>query len=203
MTVEGAASKTSTAAVPPIRTWNLLQEIDNSNPLQSEASTLNGGIAESDLPTNIYDLQANNPECVSVPGQDRTGNGDLGLMLSSLPDLTSEDLQFTAFGPNTGAASSENGCKCLSSLYSTLSSFQHLPPPSFPYSMGVLTKATAVARDALRCQRCPTLYTTALQNLMSLCTLLPVIAHEYGKLLQHVDERSSRGEYINFRMGEN
>ena len=98
--------------------------------------------------------------------------------------------------------SSDSSCPCIASLYVTLSSFQALPPPSFPYSMGALTKATTVAREALRCQRCPKMYALALQNLMSLCTLLPLIAHQYGKLLQYIDERSAEGRPISLRMGE-
>ena len=98
--------------------------------------------------------------------------------------------------------SSDSSCPCIASLYVTLSSFQALPPPSFPYSMGALAKATTVAREALRCQRCPKMYALALQNLMSLCTLLPLIAHQYGKLLQYIDERSAEGRPINVRMGE-
>ena len=101
------------------------------------------------------------------------------------------------------STTSDAGCSCLTNLYSTLSSFQKLPPPSFPYSMAALTKATTVARDALRCQQCPTVFASALQNLMSLCTLLPLIGHEYGKLLQHIDERAAEGATVSFRMGEN
>lgn len=107
------------------------------------------------------------------------------------------------FFPDIIGTTSDAGCSCLSNLYSTLSSFQRLPSPSFPYSMGALARATIVARDALRCQQCPTVYATALQNLMSLCTLLPLIAHEYGKLLEHIDERAARGATMSFKMGEN
>lgn len=94
------------------------------------------------------------------------------------------------------------GCACLANLYSTLSSFQSLPSPSFPFSMGALSKATNVARDACYCKHCPTQYASALQNLMLLSTLLPLIAHEYGKLLAHVDDRALKGRPITFRMGE-
>lgn len=97
---------------------------------------------------------------------------------------------------------SDGNCSCLAALYSTLSSFQSLPPSSFPFSMGALTKATKVARDACRCKQCPTQYATALQNLMLLSTLLPLIAHEYGKLLEQVDERASKGGSVTLRMGE-
>ena len=106
-----------------------------------------------------------------------------------------------SFASQTPTAS-ERRCACLANLYSTLSSFQSLPPSSFPFSMGALTKATVVARDACHCEECPTNYTSALQNLMLLSTLVPLIAHEYGKLLEHVDERASKGGIITFRMGE-
>jgi len=96
----------------------------------------------------------------------------------------------------------QTGCSCLPSLYSTLSSFQSLPLPSFPFSMGVLTRATRVAQDACRCKQCPIQYASALQNLMLLSTLLPLIAHEYSKLLAHIDDRASRGGTITFRIGE-
>ena len=115
----------------------------------------------------------------------------------ALPDANDLSAPFVA-NPIT----SDNSCQCIASLYVTLSSFQALPPPSFPYSMGALTKATAVAREALRCQRCPKMYALALQNLMSLCTLLPLIAHQYGKLLQYIDDRAAKGRPISFRMGE-
>lgn len=122
--------------------------------------------------------------------------------LQTYPALTLPVENSTTSVPDPKNTMSVSGCKCLSSLYSTLSSFQTLPPPSFPYSMNILTKATTAAYDALRCQRCPFAFASALQNLMSLCTLLPLITHEYGKLLKHVDERSSRGCSITFRMGE-
>jgi len=100
------------------------------------------------------------------------------------------------------AISTEIECSCLPSLYSTLSSFKTLPPPSFPFSMGVLTNATRVAQNTGRCKQCPTQYASALQNLMLLSTLLPLIAHEYGKLLAYIDGRASKGGTITFRMAE-
>lgn len=96
----------------------------------------------------------------------------------------------------------ETECSCLPSLYSTLSSFQSLPPPSFPFSMGILTSAARVAQTACCCKQCSTQYASALQNLMLLSTLLPLIAHEYGKLLAYIDERASKGGTVTFRMGE-
>lgn len=113
-----------------------------------------------------------------------------------------DKLPCEASSENQPATAIETECSCLPSLYSTLSSFQSLPPPSFPFSMGVLTSATRVAQTACRCRKCPTLYASSLQNLMLLSTLLPLIAHEYGKLLAYIDDRASKGGTITFRMGE-
>ena len=123
-------------------------------------------------------------------------NESMGLLRGS-QTLTMND----SFASQTPTAP-EKSCACLANLYSTLSSFQSLPPSSFPFSMGALAKATTVARDACRCEQCPTNYACALQNLMLLSTLIPLIAHEYGKLLEQVDERASKGGTITFLMGE-
>lgn len=109
------------------------------------------------------------------------------------PKVTSEGL---------APSLSDQGCSCLSKLYSTLASFQSLPLPSFPFSMGLLTKATKVAEEACLCKHCPTQYASALQNLMLLSTLLPLIAHEHGRLLAHIDGRASKGGLITLRVGE-
>jgi len=113
-----------------------------------------------------------------------------------------DKLPYQASSEDQPATVTETQCFCLPSLYSTLSSFQSLLPPSFPFSMGVLTSATRVAQTACRCRQCPTQYASALQNLMLLSTLLPLIAHEYGKLLAYIDDRASKGGTITFRMGE-
>ena len=96
----------------------------------------------------------------------------------------------------------KRGCSCLVSLYSTLAGFQSLPAPSFPFSIGVLRKARQCAYEVVRCQKCPEEYNKAVQNVMLLCTLLQMLIHEYAKLLKYIDERSSSGEKIAFRVGE-
>lgn len=113
-----------------------------------------------------------------------------------------DKLPHEASSEDQPATVTKTECSCLPSLYSILSSFQSLPPPYFPFSMGVLTNATRVAQTACRCRQCPTQYASALQNLMLLSTLLPLIAHEYGKLLVYIDDRASKGGTITFRMGE-
>ena len=94
------------------------------------------------------------------------------------------------------------GCACLANLYLTLSSFQSLPPPSFPLTSGNLKIATKTARDVLRCPICPKTFNSAFQNISLLGTLLPLVVMEYSKLLHYVDDESAKGESITFRMGE-
>ena len=177
-------SRGATEANQSLNDGNLLPVIDN---FQTDAMPPVAGL-------EAYGLGARElaPAALNFPG--------FAEDLQAFPALLGDHSTTSVADPND--VMSVSGCKCLSSLYSTLSSFQTLPPPLFPYSMNILTKATTVACDALRCQRCPLAYASALQNLMSLCTLLPLITHEYGKLLKHVDERSSKGSSIRLRMGE-
>jgi len=97
--------------------------------------------------------------------------------------------------------SEEPTCSCLQSLYASLSSFSSSPPPSFPYSMSGLKKATALARTAVRCQICTKDYNNALQNASLLNTLLQLTVGEYARLLKHIDERATMEAKIVFRMG--
>ncbi|KAL9035041.1 MAG: hypothetical protein Q9214_006772 [Letrouitia sp. 1 TL-2023] len=101
-----------------------------------------------------------------------------------------------------GAGQSQIKCSCMQDLYSTLSSFQSPPPPSFPSSLAPLLKATTIAREVVRCSLCPLEYNTAVQNLMLLSTLLPLIAHEYGRLLNHIGEKAKEGGTLTYRVGD-
>ncbi|KAL8966353.1 MAG: hypothetical protein Q9183_003410 [Haloplaca sp. 2 TL-2023] len=93
-------------------------------------------------------------------------------------------------------------CSCLKKLRSTLEDFQSLPPLSFPSSRGLLIKATALAREVVRCPCCPVDYPSALQNLMALTTLLPLVVHEYARLLRHIQDEVDRGCKITYRIGD-
>ncbi|KAI9880337.1 MAG: hypothetical protein M1830_003948 [Pleopsidium flavum] len=97
---------------------------------------------------------------------------------------------------------SNAACTCLANLYSTLSSFQSLPPPFFPSSLPPLRIAMNTARAAVQCPHCPSSYVTALQNIMLLGTLFPLIINEYSKLLQHVDKEASKEGPKMFQIGE-
>ena len=94
------------------------------------------------------------------------------------------------------------GCHCLPNLYSTLASFQTMPPLSFPYSMGILKSAAKLGQKVVLCQNCSLTFNTALQNATLLDTLVQMIINEYAKLLKHIDERAAREEKIAFRLGE-
>ena len=96
----------------------------------------------------------------------------------------------------------QNGCSCLGNLYSILATFQSLPPASFPFSISALKKATQRGYEAVRCQTCPLKFNTAVQNIMLLTTLLQMLINEYSKLIRHIEERSSSGEKIPYRIGE-
>ena len=198
----------SSIAAPPAETPYISQAM---NPSSMEAFEPNESLNDGNLIPIIRDFPADGTSPIAGLEAFGLGAGEFTSIALNFPDFAEDQLQaYSALSGDHTTTSvadpsdqkSASGCKCLESLYSTLASFQTLPPPSFPYSMNILTKATTVACDALRCQRCPTAYTSALQNLMSLLTLLPLIAHEYGKLLKHIDERSSKGCSIRFRMGE-
>ncbi|KAL8868845.1 MAG: hypothetical protein Q9174_004715 [Haloplaca sp. 1 TL-2023] len=95
-----------------------------------------------------------------------------------------------------------SSCSCLKKLRAMLEDFQALPPPSFPSSRGLLIKAISLARDVVRCPCCPVDYPSALQNLMALTTLLPLVIHEYARLLRHIQDEVDRGQKITYRMGD-
>ncbi len=161
-------------------------------------------------PGMMFDLS--DWDLAGEPGQYLDENGEVPLHLPmptdtlqiSLPHLTTPGDESTV----TQIASSETsppngpGCACLANLYLTLSSFQSLPPPSFPLTSGNLKNATNTAREVLRCPHCPKAFSSAFQNISLLGTLLPLIIMEYAKLLHHIDERSASGESITFRMGD-
>ena len=93
-------------------------------------------------------------------------------------------------------------CACLPKLYSILASFQTLPQPSFPYSLGLLKNAVRLGHAVVQCQICPKTYNTGVQNVMLLGTLVQMISNEYAKLLRHIEQRSANEDKITFRIGE-
>lgn len=102
---------------------------------------------------------------------------------------------------STGAASIPK-CSCMPNLYTTLSSFQTLPAPSFPLTLSLLHNATTLARSVLHCRECIKTHVSAYQNIMLLCTLLTLVVHEYSRLLTHIEHRGNQEEKIPLRVGE-
>lgn len=181
-------------------------DLDNVS-LDDLGNLQTGPLADSLFQSTNYYLGTKNVEPLPAVGpytfgasaasglQATDGQLDLNLTMPPTSDTTTN-------GNRGEQDESRPSCSCLANLYSTLSSFQSLPPPSFPYFMNLLSRATTVARDACHCKICPTRYSSALQNLMLLSTLLPLITHEYSKLLEHVDARASKDEAISLRIGE-
>ena len=104
-------------------------------------------------------------------------------------------------------AAQSSDCQCLSSLTLQLSSFQSLPPTSFPYSLALPSAATKVAWSALQCQTCPDDFVSGVQNMMLLATLLTLITNEYAKILDYIDQTADKGAAdkgaaVSFRMGQ-
>lgn len=121
---------------------------------------------------------------------------------TTLAELHTQPSSYNSTTSSLPSDITRGGCSCLASLYSSLATFQSLPDPSFPYSMGVLRTARRCACEVLRCPTCPRQYTLAVQNTMLLSTLVQLLIIEYAKLIKHIDERSMSGEKIAFRMGE-
>ena len=94
-------------------------------------------------------------------------------------------------------------CRCLSKLYVMLAAFQSSAPPSFPYTLSVLKRASKLAEDIVKCPYCILEHNSALQNSMLLGTLVNIIIGEYKRLLEHIDDRGASNEKFPLRMGEN
>ena len=204
--VSGDVAKPTTAAASTAETPYLPQDM---NLPSREVFEPNESLNDENLLPIVHDFRTDGMSPIASLETYGLGADEFASSALNFPGFAEEQLQAYPALPSDHSTTSVaqdamtvSGCKCLASLYATLSSFQTLPPPSFPYSMNILTKATMVACDAVRCQICPFTYASALQNIMALGTLIPLVAHEYGKLLKHIDERSSKGCSIIFRMGE-
>lgn len=205
------------------------ESYDPGNQVATDLGSM--GVGESDLLHGIGDIAAPTGlapiasdfawDLPSILSQDIVTAGEWNPLCS--PDLNdlpfsnaanvntatngSEDIEDSSIS-STLASSSRNAaaisapCSCLKELYAMLASFQSLPPPSFPSSRGPLLKATSLCRAVVRCPMCPQDYPSALQNLMLLTTLLPLVVHGYAKLLQHIHEQAAQGCAVTFRVGD-
>lgn len=81
--------------------------------------------------------------------------------------------------------STTSGCPCLSYLYLSLSHMTSIS--SFPVNSHTLCSlyiAARTARDVIRCQICPKVFSTGLQNIMFIGTLLTVVADSWLRVSQ-------------------
>ncbi|CAI7645364.1 unnamed protein product [Penicillium palitans] len=89
--------------------------------------------------------------------------------------------------PSTSISSDSttSGCPCLSYLYLSLSHMTSIS--SFPVNSHTLCSlyiAARTARDVIRCQVCPKVFATGLQNIMFIGTLLTVVADSWLRVSQ-------------------
>ena len=166
-----------------------------------DLSYANVGFDMDGYQDEIPDLQIQQSDCLSEnpawsPSQYL--DGDAGCAAKDPIQL--QTTPFGAADDNIGEA--HTTCACLPNLYSTLASFQSLPQPSFPYTLGLLKNAVRLGHGVVLCQICPTTYNTGVQNAMLLGTLVQLILNEYAKLLKHVEQRAVNEDRIAFRFGE-
>ncbi|KAI4178232.1 MAG: hypothetical protein LQ348_005655 [Seirophora lacunosa] len=143
----------------------------------------------------VQDANASAPQESGVRQTDLPVNGESYHPAEPDPDSTglspSQDVDLTGVT-----------CTCLSELYSMLISFQSLPSPSFPSSRAPLIRAINLARAVVRCPFCPRDFPSALQNLMLLTTLLPLVVHSYAQLLAEIQKQAAQGHRITYRVGD-
>ena len=147
-----------------------------------------------DLQNQQFDSLSENPEW--SPSQHLNGASSCAVE----DPIQLQTSQFGVGDDNVGGA--HTTCTCLPNLYSTLASFQSLPRPSFPYTLGLLKNAVRLGHGVVLCQICPTTYNTGVQNAMLLGTLVQLVLNEYAKLLKHIEQRAANEDRIAFRFGE-
>lgn len=159
--------------------------------------------SSTDFDTQFLDLPSFSPT-TRFPPWDAAQNAHSFVSEETTNQAPLPSSQTSKGGANSNAPLNniQSGCSCLGSLYSTLATFQSLPAPSFPYSMGTFRRAITCGYQVVRCETCPQGYNMAVQNSMLLGTLLQMLINEYAKLLKYVDERATNGTKIAFRIGE-
>lgn len=163
---------TGATQTPPINMF----EQTSSFPDPSIFGTMNGGVQ------NLSQQWLDFSTAVSPPSTDST----FQLLTPSafqIPALSFEENTFQM-------PTSIQQCSCLPALYLTLTSLQ-THDPVFPYSISTLRNATKTAESVLRCPVCPLSFPSALQNVMLLGTLLPVIVTSLNRMLHIVSNSPS------------
>ena len=127
--------------------------------------------------------------------------------MDQLPALSPANSNTSSSPPSTNpttATSSLLDCNCMAKLYSALNWMQKLPDEVEP-AIRLARLAAKTAYEVVNCNKCgsallPTIQHKAgspymmmcFQNMMLLGTLIPSIVHAYAKMLNIVDEETSR-----------
>lgn len=100
----------------------------------------------------------------------------------------------------------EPPCACLSVMYLTLTDLQAITSFAFPAVIPPLRRAITTTSTIMRCDKCPQQPFTAIQNVLTMTSLLSAIAERYHKVLQSIDTEAMRlehlGEKKTFRVGD-
>ena len=92
-------------------------------------------------------------------------------------------------------------------MYLTLTDLQNISSCSFPSIVPSLRRALTTASTIIHCSRCPQQAFSAIQNVITLVSLLSAIAERFHKVIQEIEEEAERleqtGEKKPFRVGDN
>ena len=101
----------------------------------------------------------------------------------TIPGSTPGTLSTAASIPGNTQFEPPAMCTCLSQLYLCLSSLSTITSfPLSPHTLSTLYNAARVARSVIYCPTCPQAFSTGVQNLMMLGTLLTVTADAWLRL---------------------
>ncbi|KAF2472140.1 uncharacterized protein BDR25DRAFT_284635 [Lindgomyces ingoldianus] len=101
----------------------------------------------------------------------------------------------------------EGPCTCLSIMYLTLSDLQAMTSFSFPAVIPKLRHAMRAVSVIVHCEKCPKEPFSAIQNVLTISSLLSALAERFHKVLHEIDQECKRleqsGEKKQFRVGDN
>jgi len=123
--------------------------------------------------------------------------------LDPAPQLSTDSNNSVSSGNSPPQSTGGPGCSCLASMYLSLASLQEFPSDVVA-ALRTVRSACATAAASIWCQKCggpvlldnPTPPIEAFQNVMLLGTILPIIANGYQKLLQMVDDETTKAESL-------
>ncbi|KAF2267005.1 hypothetical protein CC78DRAFT_614459 [Lojkania enalia] len=175
-------------------------------------------IGISDFPAydnlaNSFVLQHDDPTLINADtqGQALDLDSDFGANIDpSLWDAhpTGVDPARSA-GPHVSITQNQHEeapCTCLSIMYLTLTDLQTMKSFSFPAVIPTLRHAMNTASSLIHCQRCPNEPFNAVQNVLTLSSILCAVATRFHKVLDEVNKETGRlqqtGEKKLYRIGD-